>query len=57
MKKLGIILAGLPGAALAHGGHAPVAEVYHGLTHMAIGAGAAVCAGAIAIILVQRWRS
>ena len=57
MKKLAIAMASLPGAALAHGGHAPVAEGLHGLTHMAIGAGAAICAGVVLVILVQRWRS
>ncbi len=33
MKRIATLLALIPGAALAHGGHAPVHEAAHGFTH------------------------
>ena len=57
MKKLITLLAVLPGAAIAHGGHAPVPEVTHGLTHAGPVLGALVIALAVGLALAQRWRS
>ena len=57
MKKLCTLLAVLPGAAFAHGGHAPVPEVAHGLTHTGPILGALVIALAVGLALAQRWRS
>ena len=57
MKKLTTLFAVLPGAAFAHGGHAPLPETVHSFSHAAPAIGALVVAAAIGLALVQRWRS
>lgn len=54
MKKLVILSAVLPGAALAHGGHAPVPEMAHGLVHAALPFGLVIAALVIAGVI---WRA
>ncbi len=57
MKTLLTFLAVLPGAALAHGGHAPLPEPAHGLSHVGPALGAFVIVLAVGLALVQRWRT
>ena len=57
MKKLILALSLCPGAVLAHGGHAPLPEAAHGLSHMAPVAGAVVIVTALGLALHSRWRS
>ena len=45
----------LPGAALAHGEHAPLPEAAHGMTHAAPLLGVAVIAVAAVLALRSRW--
>jgi hypothetical protein len=49
MKKLTLIAAGLPGAALAHGAHPPVEETLHATAHsgMWVGIGLVVVVGVV----------
>ena len=54
MKKLATLVTLLPGTALAHGGHPPVAEAAHGGVHGMIATGFAVALGVIALSL---WRA
>lgn len=56
MKKLTLLLAGFPGAVLAHGGHAPLPEPAHSVSHAAPVLGIIVIAAALALALTQRWR-
>ena len=55
MKKLIASLTLLPGAALAHGGHAPLPEAAHGFTHAAPLLGVALIAVAAVLALRSRW--
>ena len=57
MKKLTLVFATLPGALLAHGGHAPLPEAAHVIAHLGPILGAVVIAGAVGLALAQRWRS
>lgn len=57
MKHLATLITLLPGAALAHGGHAPVPEAAHAMTHAGPILGVAAIALAIGLALAQRWRS
>ncbi len=57
MKKLATAFAVLPGAAFAHGGHPPVPEMVHSVSHAGPAIGALVVAAAIGLALAQRWRS
>ncbi|GFE63753.1 hypothetical protein [Litoreibacter roseus] len=57
MKRLTALAALLPGSALAHGGHAPVPEIAHGLSHVGPFVGLVIIAIAGGVILYQRWLS
>lgn len=57
MKKLFAVLAVMPGAALAHGGHAPMPAGAHELSHAAPVVGGVIIVAALALGLMQRWRS
>ena len=57
MKKLIPTLAVLPGAAFAHGDHAPVPDIAHGMSHTGPVLGALIVALAVGLALAQRWRS
>lgn len=57
MKRLALITLVTPGAALAHGNHAPVPETVHGLAHTAPIALAAVAAIVLAVGLYRLWRN
>ena len=52
MKRLALIVCAAPGAALAHGGHAPVPDMAHGLAH----AGPTLATLIVAVALVAGWR-
>lgn len=56
MKRLLTLVALFPGAAFAHGGHAPVHDVAHGLKHAEPVIAALVIAGVIGYHLAKRWR-
>ncbi|MCR9107377.1 hypothetical protein [Marivita sp. XM-24bin2] len=55
MKPLLTFAVVLPGAAFAHGGHAPLPEAAHGMTHAAPLLGIAVAAVAAVLALRSRW--
>ncbi|NHX27233.1 hypothetical protein HA397_25025 [Escherichia coli] len=57
MKKLVALSAVFPGAALAHGAHAPVPEAAHGLAHAGGVLAGAVIVLVLAALLWQRWVS
>jgi len=57
MKKLLFLSAALPSAALAHGGHAPVPEVAHGMTHIGPGLGLATIVLVAGLAVYRRWFS
>ncbi len=57
MKRLTFLLTLSPGVALAHGGHAPLPEPAHAMSHAGPVLGAIVIALAIGLALAQRWRS
>ncbi|BBU54915.1 hypothetical protein KU6B_11800 [Mameliella alba] len=57
MKRLVTLMTVLPGAALAHGGHAPVPEAAHGMTHTAPLLGGALIVAALALLIHKRWTS
>lgn len=57
MKKLATLLALVPGMSLAHGGHAPVPEPVHAVSHAGPLLGLALICIAIAITVYQRWMS
>ena len=57
MKRLAALAILLPGAALAHGGHPPVAEAAHAPTHAVIFGGLVVAAAAFAAGRLWRDRS
>ena len=58
MKTPAILMATiLPGAALAHGGHAPLPDALHGMSHAAPIIGGVVIATAIGLAIANRWRS
>ena len=57
MKRLTLLLTLSPGLAMAHGGHAPVPEAPHAMTHAGPVLGTLVVALAIGLALAQRWRS
>ena len=57
MKRLITFAALTPVSALAHGGHAPVPETVHGLTHAGPLFGLAIVTVTGAVVLYQRWRS
>ena len=57
MKRLVTLMTVLPGAALAHGGHAPVPEAAHGMTHAAPLLGGALIVAALALLIHKRWAS
>ncbi len=54
MKTLTTLAILLPGAALAHGGHPPVAEAAHGGVHGMILTGFALALGVLAL---RHWRA
>lgn len=56
MKTLTTLTVLLPGAALAHGGHPPVAEAVHGGVHGMIVSGFVVALAVIATAWVRRAR-
>ncbi|MDJ0857738.1 MAG: hypothetical protein QNJ03_01575 [Dinoroseobacter sp.] len=56
MRKLSTLALVAPGAALAHGGHAPVPEMAHGLAHAALPFGL-VMAALLVVGLIWRARS
>ncbi len=56
MKRLALLSVVLPGAALAHGGHAPVPETVHGLVHTAPLALVGVAA-VLAVGFYSLWRN
>lgn len=55
MKTLFTLAVLLPGAAFAHGGHAPLPDVAHGMTHAAPLLGVAMIAVAAVLALRSRW--
>lgn len=55
MKPLLILAVILPGAAFAHGGHAPLPEAAHSMTHAAPLLGVALIAVAAILALRGRW--
>lgn len=55
MKTLITLAVLLPGAAFAHGGHAPLPEAAHGMTHAAPLLGVALIAVAAVLALRGRW--
>ena len=57
MKKLATLVTLLPGAALAHGGHPPVAEAAHAGVHGMIISGLAVALVVLAAGWVRRDRT
>lgn len=57
MKRLTFLLTVAPGLALAHGGHAPLPEPAHAVSHAGPVVGVIVIAMAIGLALAQRWRS
>ncbi|MEX0339107.1 MAG: hypothetical protein AB3N11_08725 [Arenibacterium sp.] len=57
MKRFATLTILFPGAALAHGGHAPVPEAAHALSHAGPAVGALVIVLATGLALTQRWRS
>jgi len=57
MKKLSLILTFLPSLSLAHGGHAPLPEPAHGLSHAMPVLVLVVIAVVLGALLWQRNRS
>ena len=57
MKKLSLILTVLPSLSLAHGGHAPLPEPAHGLSHAMPVLVQVVIAVVLGALLWQRNRS
>jgi putative copper export protein len=57
MRTNVILLTTMPGVAFAHGGHAPVAEPFHTLSHSGHIVGAFIIVGALIAFLRQRDRS
>ena len=55
MKTLLTFAVVLPGAAFAHGGHAPLPEAAHGMTHAVPLLGVAVVAVAVVLVVRSRW--
>ena len=55
MKTLLTLAVLLPGAVFAHGGHAPLPEAAHGMTHAAPLLGIALIAVAAILALRGRW--
>ncbi|MEM1129137.1 MAG: hypothetical protein AAGH83_01305 [Pseudomonadota bacterium] len=56
MKRYLTLFAMLPGAGLAHSGHAPVPDGLHGLVHAAPGLAVLVVACALGAAVATRWR-
>ncbi len=57
MKRLITLATLMPVSALAHGGHPPVPETVHGLSHAGPILGFAIVVITGAVVLYQRWRS
>ena len=57
MKKLTLAFTLCPGVVLAHGGHAPLPEAAHSVSHAGPVLGALVIAATLALVLHNRWRS
>ena len=56
MKRLATLMTLLPGAALAHGAHAPVPETAHSTAHAAPVLVALLVAATVGLALYARWR-
>lgn len=56
MKRFIVLASVVPGAAVAHGGHAPLPDSLHGLSHGGLLAGAAVVLLAVGVVCYQRWK-
>ena len=56
MTRFAVLASLIPGAAVAHGAHAPVAEAAHGLAHGAPVAALLAVTGALGLVLYRRWR-
>lgn len=57
MKRLATLAVLFPGSLFAHGGHAPMPEPAHAMSHAGPVIGGIVIALAIGLALAQRWRS
>jgi len=57
MKKIAVLAAGLPGMAVAHGAHAPVAEAAHGAAHVGVYAGVALVVVLGVVVWAMRVRA
>ena len=56
MRKTLALIALSPGAALAHGGHAPVPEALHAASHALPVVAVIIVALAIGLAALERWR-
>lgn len=57
MKKLAVFFAFLPSISLAHGGHAPLPEAVHAVSHAGPLLGAGLICAAVGLAIYQRWLS
>ncbi|WP_299629189.1 hypothetical protein [uncultured Tateyamaria sp.] len=57
MKKFATLLALVPGMSFAHGGHAPLPDTVHNVSHTGPVLGATLIIGTIAVLAYQRWKS
>lgn len=57
MKKLATFLTVLPGISFAHGGHPPLPEAAHSLTHLGPVLGFGLICVVVGVVLHRRWTS
>lgn len=57
MKKLATFLTVLPGISFAHGGHPPLPEATHSLTHLDPVLGFGLICVVVGVVLHRRWTS
>lgn len=57
MKKLSTLFVVLPGMSLAHGGHAPLPEAAHTVSHAAPLIGVGLICVAVGLAIHNRWFS